>query len=394
MSYSPLEGVRVLDLTRMIGGALATLKLADFGADVVKVEAPPYGDYARTIAPLHRDESFFSWTLNRGKKSIALDLKQPGDRETFARLAEVADVIVEVSTPGTFQKLGIDFAQMRRDRPELVVCSMSAFGQTGPLAALPAHGMSIDALAGAAPLIQRDGRWHFEPDQPWALGLELGGINASLAIVAALLGARTTGRGAWIDIGFWDAAVELRRNTLARRLTMGELGWLPTYDDPLYGIYTAADGRLIMFAAQERKFLTNFCTGVDRPDLLDGWESDGMIAAGARWLRDELDRIFATRNADEWLECFVAWDVPGAVVMTEDELPAMAHTRERGLISERWAGDVPMIHSPIRWMADAHEDAAVRPGQDSPPGSAIGADTEAVLAAWLDEAPGSRRDIA
>ena len=387
MTYRPLEGFKILDLTRMIGGSLATLKLADFGAEVVKVEALPHGDYSRGIAPLYRGESFFSWTLNRGKKSVALDLKQPADLETFVRLAEVADAIVEVSTPGAFQKLGIDFAEMRRNRPELVVCSLSAFGQTGPLAALPAHGMSIDALAGAAHLVQRNGRWHFEPDQPWALGLELGAINGALAIVAALLGARTTGQGAWVDISFWDAAVELRRNTLARRLTMGDLGWMPTYDDPLYGIYPAADGRLIMFAAQERKFLANFCAGIDRPDLLAGWESEGMIAAGAPWLRDELERIFRTRPADEWLECFVTWDVPGAVVVSEEELPDMAHTKQRGLISLRWADDVPMIHSPIKWVDDGQ-----RPGQDASPGSAIGADTEEVLADWLG--PSSGRHIA
>ncbi len=380
MTYRPLDGFKILDLTRMIGGSLATLKLADFGADVVKVEALPHGDYSRGIAPLHRGQSFFSWTLNRGKRSVALDLKRAADLETCLGLAEVADAIVEVSTPGAFQKLGIDFAEMRRNRPELVVCSLSAFGQTGELAALPAHGMSIDALAGAAQLVQRDGRWHFEPDQPWALGLELGAINGALAIVAALLGARTTGQGAWIDISFWDAAVELRRNTLSRRLTMGDLGWMPTYDDPLYGIYAAADDRLIVFAAQERKFLENFCRGIDRPDLLDGWESDGMIAAGAPWLRAELEQILRTRLADEWLDCFVAWDVPGAVVMREEELPDMPHTKQRELITPGWADEVPMVHSPIRWMDDGQ-----RPGHDAAPGSVIGADTEEVLADWLGQ---------
>ncbi len=383
MSYLPLAGVRVLDLGKMVGGDLATMRLADLGAEVVKVESLPDGDYVRRIPPMYGDQSYISWTLNRGKQSIALDLRDEAERETFLRLAAVADVLVEVSRPGSLQRLGVDVEQLRRARPELVVCSLTGFGQTGPLASLPSHGMSIDSLAACAPVVERAGRWYFDfTNAPIGHGLELGALNAALAITAAVLRARETGEGAWIDASFWDAGVEMRRDSLARLATSGGFfeGWTHVDDQAFYGIYLAGDGGRVVFCAQERKFWVAFCEGIGREDLVSSWQSEFAVADGPRWVRDELDKIFAGEPAQVWLDRFVAWGIPGGLVLEEADLPGFEHTKARGLIEDRWAGDLPKVLSPVRWMMDGS-----RPGEHSAPVSDIGADTDEVLARWLGD---------
>ena len=194
MPHRPLEGVRVLDISRLYPGALATKRLADMGADVVKVEEPGRGDYIRTIPPLVDGRGVLHMLLDPGKRSVALDLKQPADLDTFLELAEVADVLVESARPGRYLEMGIDFQAMRARRPQLVVCSISGFGQTGPLAPLASHGMNMDALSGTLVLADWNGRRRFV-SLGFSIGVELGALNAAFGIAAAIYGARANGQG-------------------------------------------------------------------------------------------------------------------------------------------------------------------------------------------------------
>ena len=268
-SYQPLAGVKVLDLGILIPPALTSAKLVALGADVVKVEQPPGGDRIRAIPPFAVDgESPQHMAQNWGKRSIALDLRSDEGRATFFRLAEVADVIVENQLAGSWARLGIDFAALRAERPELVVCSITGFGQTGPYASLPSHGLNMDALADTLNVEWNGG----EPRLGWTFtswGNELGAAYAALAIVAAVLSTRTGGEGAWIDLSCWDALVESHRTELAMTTATGSaFNMHGSSTGEMYNAYVTEDGKPFLMAALEQKFWEAFCRGVGREDLV------------------------------------------------------------------------------------------------------------------------------
>lgn len=386
-SHRPLEGVRVLDLSRLIPGALATRILADLGAEVVKVETPAGGDYLRRIPPMaNEEESFHHLNLNRGKLSVALDLRDPEDLTRFFQLADKADIIAEVSVPGAFQRLGIDFAELRRRRPELVICSVTGFGQTGPLSTLPSHGYSMDGLAGAAFVEKVDGRSHFAAGGPMSsIAGEAGANVAATAMVSALFRARVSGEGAWLDISCWDAAAEMSRAAIAYRAARRAKRPDEMREWALYAIYRSSDDRDVVMCAIEHKFFKAFCQGLDRMDLLESWDVAGgaPVDYGDRVLQKELDAIFATATADEWLERFLKWGVPGGIVQDPDDLADFSHTTARGLLDRDWYDGVPKVLSPIRYV-----ETGQRPGHDAAPPSRLGADNEDVNRRWLGDESG------
>jgi crotonobetainyl-CoA:carnitine CoA-transferase CaiB-like acyl-CoA transferase len=260
------------------------------------------------------------------------------------------------------------------------VCSITGFGQDGPLAMLPSHGMNMDALAGCVLTSSSDGRPAISEGTYTSIGTELGGVNAALAIVAAVLCARSTGRGAWIDASCWDAAVESHRFNLVHRASTGR----PFMDlrgmGPLYDVYVTADGRELFFGAIEEKFWVSFCEGVGRPDLLDRWRGgDAPVHFDSDAdLRAALEAIFAAATGDEWAERFAAWDVPGSLVLSVQDVLESEHLRARGLFREGGDGDVAVVCDPMRWMDDES-----RPGAAAGPCSPIGADTDEVMGRWL-----------
>lgn len=378
MSYLPLAGVRVLDLGILIPPALTGNKLVALGADVVKVENPGRSDRIRAIPPLVDGESAQHVGYNWGKRSICLNLKDEADRETFFALADVADVILENQLPGFWAGIGIDFAALRRARPSLIVCSLTGFGQTGPLANLPSHGLNMDSLADSVVLETRDG----EPRVGWSFsswGNELGASNAAIAVCAAIAEVRRGGHGAWIDISCWDAAVEAHRTDILLTTRTGEpwdahersLG-------PFYDTYLSKDGRPVLLGALERKFWVNFCAGVGRPDLVD-LHTGGEIEFGEEdaSLRRELGGIFATATAAEWDQRFVDWDCPGATVLRTPEIMEHPHFAARELI-EGEPGSWPLMRSAIRW-----HDCDERAGSALAPPPAPGEHQTEVLTEWL-----------
>ncbi|MEX2558195.1 MAG: CoA transferase [Actinomycetota bacterium] len=376
MGYAPLAGIRILDISRLYPGALTTVKLADLGADVVKVEEPNRGDYLRTIPPLIGGEGVIHLLCNRGKRSVALDLKMPEALKTFHALARTADVIVESARPGRWLQLGLDFAALRRENPVLVVCSVSGFGQIGPLAPLASHGMNMDALAGTLVLGEWEARKRFIT-YGFSLGVEMGAVNAALGITAAVFRARATGEGAWVDASCWDAAFEIQRLSVAAHLGAGE-SLERREPRPLYDLYETSDGKLILFCAIERKFWERFSTGVGREDLLDRWSGTDVDFGADRSLRPELEDIFLSQTADAWQKHFLDWDIPGSRVLELADVLDNPHLVARGLVRSGAQGEAPFVANPLRW-----HDRGERPGDDSRAAPALGAHTQEVLDEWL-----------
>jgi crotonobetainyl-CoA:carnitine CoA-transferase CaiB-like acyl-CoA transferase len=379
----PLTGVRVLDLTRLIPGALCTRKLSDFGAEVVKIEQPGVGDHLRITPPFIAGESVYHLLLNRGKRSVALDLKTEDGRVTLRELAQVADVVVEVSGAKRLAARGLDLELLRRTRPELVVCSISGFGRTGPLADLPAHGLNMEALSATLPVDWQRGRPVLGDLRfSGGLGVELAGLNAAIGILAALVRARVDGVGAWLEMSCWDAAVESKRLSLALAIVRHSEGVHqpePWSLGPLYDVYACQDGRVIQFCAIERKFWDAFCTGIDRPDLAERWNSESDYYLGDPELRDDLEEVFALRTADDWFTDFVKWSIPATPVLSMDDLFAHPHLQARHLVDPPIDDGVPNIADPVRFV-----ETDERPGAHLPRPPAVGADTQEVFRGWLN----------
>lgn len=383
MTYLPLSGIKVLDLARLIPGDLATRRLADLGADVVKLEEPGVGDYLRLMAPMIGGESVMHWCMNRNKESIAVDIKSEEGRGLFNELANIADVIVEVSVPGRLQRAGLDFAALRHRRPELVVCSITGFGQTGEWSQLPSHGMNMDALAACMQTDERHGRKSIDFSLGTSLASEFGAVNAALAITAAVYHARTTGQGAWIDISCWDTAVEMRRLGLTRQAVDPGDRDSAAEDAALYAIYLAADGAELVFCAIEQRFWARFCDKVGRPDLIDRWSgAPGEVdyRSGDEALRRQLDAIFLTADGQTWERRFNDWSIPGCAIIAPEGLLATRHFNDRRLI-EAGDGPMPLILDPIRWSDGS------RPGEGATPPPGLGEHGESVVARWLGRPP-------
>jgi crotonobetainyl-CoA:carnitine CoA-transferase CaiB-like acyl-CoA transferase len=321
-----LAGVRVLDCSMLGPGGLAG-HFVDFGAEVVKVEAPG-GDYVRQMtwpivhdtAPdgTPRSNSLMHLHLNRGKHSIVLDLKKPEAIAVFEDLVRASDVVVEGMRPGFLDKRGFPFERLRELRPDVVMCSISGYGATGPYRDLPSHGVAYDSWSGVVgPVVDDDGFVRI-PNQV-NVGITAGPAFAAMSILAALVRARTTGEPAKMEIAQSDAAAyfdwyrietekayqrphsEVSGNASdgGERRSPG-LGGM--WEGVRYQFYASADGH-VLFMASEQEFWKNFCAGVDRMDLFEKWPGSKYAdhARGNLELQRELRQIFATRTTAEWI---------------------------------------------------------------------------------------------
>jgi alpha-methylacyl-CoA racemase len=313
----PLEGVRILDLTRLLPGALCTLLLADLGADVIKIEAPGGGDYARHMPPLIDGEGAVFRATNRGKRSVVIDLKDERGQALLARLAVRADVVVESYRPGVMARLNCGYENLRAHNPRLVYASLSGWGQTGPYAAHAGHDLNYVAVSGLLGAMAMP-----QPFGGQAADVA-GAYAAAAAIAAALLRARSTGQGAFVDLSLYEAGLLLGTVALveAAAARAGGQQALPFGRGALsgrqacYNVYQAADGRAVALAALEPKFWANFCHAVKRPYLIEGYldpeRQPDLIA--------ELQRLFASRSSSEWAALLVPAECCFTVVNTPDE---------------------------------------------------------------------------
>ena len=327
----PLAGIRVLDLSRLLPGAFATLMLAELGAEVIKIEDPRGGDPMRHLPPFVRGRSVYDLLLNRGKKSVALDLKAAPAREQLDRLAATSDVVVESFRPGTARRLGVDAETLRARHPRLVHCSITGYGQHGPYAERPGHDLNYVAVSGMLAADRPNPR---ELPRMFIADVGGGAMTAVIGMLGALFGRERHGHGAALDISMHDAALYWVMLPAARDLIdHGDEaeGELPTFGaHASYNVYETRDGRLIALGALELKFWRAFCEAIGRADLTGRHDSDALDQAR---LTEELRAVFATRTCDEWLALLAGHDVCATRVNTPAEALADPHIKARGVVA-------------------------------------------------------------
>jgi alpha-methylacyl-CoA racemase len=305
----PIQGIRVLDLTRLLPGAYATLLLADLGADVVKVEDPHGGDGMRTL-PVAGGRNVYFETLNRNKRSITLDLRSPDAAGILAALAERSDVVVDSFRPSTSRRLGVDAATLRARHPRLVCASISGFGQNGPYVERAAHDINYQALAG---LLR-------PPALPGPLIGDIGAaMQTALGVLAGLFRRERSGTGSSLDVSIHDAAM-----AWSMFPTTGDLA------NACYTIYETADGQWLALGALEPKFWAGFCDRIGRSELTPLQHADGEQRA--RVLREVRD-VMRRRTRDEWLARFADADVCLTTVHKPEEVPADPHVAVRRVMT-------------------------------------------------------------
>ncbi|WP_317203017.1 CaiB/BaiF CoA-transferase family protein [Janthinobacterium sp.] len=308
----PLRGIRVLDLTRLLPGPVATQHLAGMGADVLKIEDPGAGDYARTMGPVRHEVSQFFVAVNRGKRFLRLDLKDAAQRGQLLTLVESADVLVESFRPGVMARLGLGWEVLKARNPKLVMCAISGYGQDGPFAQLAGHDINYIGYAGM--LAQNAG-----PDGVPALpnlqvGDLLGGAQSALqGILAALLAVKMGGAGRFVDVSMTDAVLAHNIMPLVAVNNGGEAAPardLLTGGVPCYNVYRTLDGRFMAVGALELKFWRLCCEVLGRPDLQTRHWQLGQVVGGADALavKAELDALFAARSLADWTAAFAASD--------------------------------------------------------------------------------------
>jgi alpha-methylacyl-CoA racemase len=324
----PLRGIRILDLTRLLPGPAATMHLADMGAEVIKIEDPGIGDYARTMGHVRNEVSQFFIALNRGKQEVRLDLKNPAQRNEFLKMVDTADVVIESFRPGVMDKLGLGWDVLKQRNAKLVMCAISGYGQDGPFAQLAGHDINYVGLAGM--LEQNVG-----PDGVPALpnlqvGDLLGGTQAAVqGILAALIGAKASGQGRFVDVSMTDTVFAhnimplVAVNNFGRPAAPGRD--LLTGGVPCYNVYRTSDDRFMAVGALELKFWESCCDVLARPDLKTRhWSLGQQIGStDAMAVKEELDALFAQHTLATWTEKFSAADCCVTPILRADE--AIAH---------------------------------------------------------------------
>jgi len=326
----PLAGIRVIDFSTLLPGPMCTLLLARAGADVIKVERPGRGDEMRSYTPRFGVDSVNFALLNQGKRSVALDLKDPAARAKAVEWIRGADVVVEQFRPGVMDRLGLGYAQMREVNPRLVYCSITGWGQSGPFADVAAHDLNYQAESGMLGVTAgADGA----PGVPSALVADIGGgaYPAVMNILLALRARDGSGEGCHIDVSMADNLLTFLYWGLGNGFVAGEWptpgGDLVTGGTPRYNIYRTRDGRYLAAAPLEQKFWENFVGVLGAPQLLD----DGKDPAGTR---RAVQDIISSADAQEWLRRFEGIDACVTIVKTMQEAVRSPQFVARGLFSE------------------------------------------------------------
>ena len=360
MAVQPLSGIRILDLSRLLPGPYLTQLLADLGAEVIKVETPLAGDHAR-LAPPEMGLGKMYEAINQGKKSLALNYRNPRGRELFLQLAATADVVLEGFRPTIADKYGIGYEDVCEVKPDIIYCSLSGYGQEGPYQQRAGHDFNYLSIGGAFSLNGRPG------EKPVPYGLPVadlsGGMLAAIAILGALVGRERSGQGIYLDMALLDGVISWM-TPLALSAYFSDLA-VSAGTHPLLGgraffnIYETSDGKYITLAAIEPHFWGDFCKVIGRTEFIER-QYDTALSA-------ELDSIFRQKTRAEWLTLFAESDTCVEPVNCVEEMLADPQVRARGHVRVEGGRPVGMA-SPFVFAR-----------KERTPAPALGADTCALL---------------
>ena len=379
-----LQDIRVLDMSRVLAGPWAGQLLGDYGADVVKIERPGHGDDTRQWGPpwLGNESAYFLST-NRNKRSVTVDIATSGGQQLIRELAKEADVLLENFRVGTLERYNLDPQELMADNPQLIICSISAFGQQGSHADKPGYDAMIQASGG---LMSITGPPDSEAGGPQKVGVAIAdimaGMYATTAVLAALTARATTGRGQRIDVPLYDSQVAWLANQNMNYLVGGEVPRRMGTAHPNlvpYQAFATSDGNLMLAVGNNRQF-RNCMEIIGKPDL----GADTLYANNAARIENRtelialLQEVLRTNTTAFWLEAFAAGDVPAGPINDIGEVLSNAHARERELVRHMRNGagaTVPTVSNPV-----AFEETPVH-YERAPP--LLGEHTDEVLREWL-----------
>jgi crotonobetainyl-CoA:carnitine CoA-transferase CaiB-like acyl-CoA transferase len=328
-----LEGIRVLDLSRMLPGPYCTMMLGDLGAEVIKIEEIKGGDPTRHSPPKIGTQSAAFRQVNRNKKSIAIDLKSSKGRDLFLKLAATADIVMEQFRPGVVDRLGIGYKEVSEINPRIIYCALTGFGQDGPHRDRSGHDLNYLALSGVLGLTTD------EQEKPAMSGIQVadlaGGMIAGFAMLAALLARERTGRGQYVDVSMFDVMLSMlpiaaSHQFAGKRYEVGDK-FVLSGSYPFYNVYETSDGKYMTLGALEPKFWANFCKTVGREDLIAKQFSESEAKAE---LFAEVKTIFKSRSREEWIEVMRDADCCCEPVLSLGEAFDHEQTKARQMVQE------------------------------------------------------------
>jgi len=348
-----LDGVRVIDLSMYLPGPHLTLMMADHGADVLRVE-PPGGEPARKYGPFQDGHSVWFRNTHRGKTSICLNLKDDEDRERLLKLCETADVFVEAFRPGVVKRLGVDYEAVKARNPKIIYCSVSAFGQTGPLSGDPTHDMGAQALTGL--LAINDGG-DGKPVVPGLPGADMGSSLVGLSgILMALYRREQTGEGDYVDASMYDTLLSWTAHLTGPVLADGVA---PTTREgrsiggaAFYNIYETKDGRFIALTGREPKFVKSLLTEIERTDLIDICCLDDCVAQESA--KALLRETFKTKTQSDWIAVLSGLELAWAPVLDMVEAFEHQHAKAREMVVSDDKG-LRHVGNPIKFLNEPAE---------------------------------------
>ncbi len=364
----PLSGVRVIE-SSLLGPAAITTHLADLGAEVIKVESPA-GDYVREMTwPIINGVSLLHFHINRGKKSLTLDLKTPEGVSIYKDLVKDADVVIEAMRPGSLERLGLGYEDLKTLNQRIVFCNISGYGMTGPYKNLPAHGIAFDTWAGLVnPTYDEDG-YCYIPEHA-SMGMHAGPLFGALGVLAAVIRARATGEGSMLEIGQSDAAAYMdwyrSESWMAYERPEDEVtgnkaddyvrrapGTAGMKEGVRYQMYESSDGH-VLFMSSEQAFWKNFCECVGRMDMFEKWPGSKFAdhARGNREMQFELREIFKSKSSEEWIRLGDEKNFPIAPVNTPKTIAVDPQFEARFSIYPASEHGADMLPLPIKFVGE------------------------------------------
>jgi CoA:oxalate CoA-transferase len=374
----PLEGIRVLDLTRVLAGPFCTMMLSDLGAEIIKVEVPGTGDDSRSFGPFRNGQSLYFINVNRGKESVAIDLKTEAGKKLLVDLAKQCDVIVENFRPGTMEKLGLGWDVLRVANPRLIYGAVSGFGHSGPDSGRPAYDILVQAMGGVMSITG----WPDSP--PTRVGMSMGDITAAIflstGITSALYQREKTGLGQKVDVSMLDCQLSILENALVRYQVDGKSPTPLGTRHPTITPFQAfrANDKWFVIAVGNDALWKKFCTAVQRPDLLADprFATNGDRTHHYDDLIPELERMLEQKERSFWLELLEQAGVPSAPVNTVEDVMLDRQLTARNMfvtVDDELAGQITIPGNPIKMET-------VPESPTRPHAPAIGEHTDSILA--------------